>query len=127
MVGTDRHSGCTSLSTRALERSPGEMVADPCSVFERAEETLAARKRGVEASNSEGLVSQIKEAELAAAAEDAASGNAIGGGRAGGPAAALANANGGDGLRVTVIDDNGNQRDMSAEEVQRLLQSFRAG
>lgn len=44
-MGTDCRSGCPTLSTLALEAVPGEMLSDRSGVFERADETMAARSK----------------------------------------------------------------------------------
>jgi hypothetical protein len=41
MMGTDRKLGRISLSTKELEASPGDMIRDPQSVYDRAEERAA--------------------------------------------------------------------------------------
>lgn len=52
MIGFDSRSGRPVLSTRALECMPGEMLSDRKGVFERAEETMAARSQEAAASVS---------------------------------------------------------------------------
>lgn len=41
MVDVDTERGRVSLSTRQLEREPGDMLRDPLLVFDRAEETVS--------------------------------------------------------------------------------------